>query len=92
MTEARNTERVIDVVNIEPRHRHQIIFKLIEHLDPDDSLQLVVDHDPQRLRFLLDFQYGSEYGWTYLQQGPDTWRVRLRRLQAETGLQQTNVG
>jgi uncharacterized protein (DUF2249 family) len=91
MMESAAHERVIHVAEIEPRHRHQIIFRLFEHLVPDDSLQLVVDHDPQRLRFLLDFQYGPGCGWTYLRQGPDIWRVRLRHLRTETGLQQTNA-
>lgn len=41
-------ERVIKVMDIDPRHRHGIIFQLFDHLDPESSLQLVVDHDPNR--------------------------------------------
>jgi uncharacterized protein (DUF2249 family) len=76
MTET--TERVIDVAEIEPRLRHGIIVQLFKHLEPGQSLQIVVDHDPQRLRFNLDFSFGALCEWQYLEQGPDVWRVRLR--------------
>ena len=42
-------ERVINVRDIDPRHRHGIISQLFDHLDPESSLQLVVDHDPRPL-------------------------------------------
>lgn len=48
------TERVVRVADINPRHRHVIIFQLFEHLAPGNSLQLVVDHDPKPLRFQLE--------------------------------------
>jgi uncharacterized protein (DUF2249 family) len=80
MLDVKVIERVIEVCDIEPRLRHQIIFQLFEHLHQESSLQLVVDHDPQRLRFQLETQYGSRCDWSYLERGPDIWRVRLRHL------------
>lgn len=90
----RNTERVIDIAEIEPRVRHQIVLRLFEQLGPDDSLQLVIDHDPQRLRFLLDLQYGPGCAWSYLEQGPHVWRVRLRHaaIAAPTEAEDANAG
>jgi hypothetical protein len=38
MTEAGQTERLIDVVDIEPGLRHLIIHRLFEYLGPDDNL------------------------------------------------------
>lgn len=73
-------ERVIKVADIDPRHRHAIIFRLFEHLTPDDALQLIVDHDPRPLRFQLEARHGARCGWSYLETGPDVWRVRLRLL------------
>jgi len=73
-------ERVINVRDIDPRHRHGIISQLFDHLDPDRSLQLVVDHDPRPLRYQLEARHGSRCNWSYLEQGPDVWRVRLRHL------------
>jgi uncharacterized protein (DUF2249 family) len=90
MTQTRNTERVIDVADIEPRFRHSMIGQLLKHLEPEHSLQIVVDHDPQRLRFYLDLAFGTLCDWSYrcpqrrsgLEQGPDVWRVRLRHRRA----------
>jgi len=80
MTGSDSDERVINVADIDPQHRHAILFRLFEHLAPDQSLQIVVDHDPRRLRLQLDAHFGSCCGWSYLEQGPDLWRVRLRLL------------
>ena len=49
-------ERVINVRDIDPRHRHAILSQLFDHLDPESSLQLVVDHDPRPLRYQLEAQ------------------------------------
>jgi uncharacterized protein (DUF2249 family) len=71
-------ERVIDVRELNPRIRHTIIFQLFEHLGRDSALQLVADHAPEPLHRQLQARYGS-CGWTYLETGPDVWRVRLQR-------------
>lgn len=73
-------ERVINVRDIDPRHRHAILSQLFDHLDPESSLQLVVDHDPRPLRYQLEARHGSRCNWCYLEQGPEVWRVRLRHL------------
>ncbi len=85
MSEPNRTERVIDVADIDPKYRHAILFRLFEHLAPNDSLQIVVDHDPKRLRLQLEASHGSRCGWSYLEEGPDVWRVRLRLLDPPTG-------
>lgn len=83
------SERVIDVREIDPGHRHLIIFQLFEHLEPGSSLQLVVDHDPRRLRYQLEAKHGSRCRWTYLAQGPDLWRIRLHMIRH--GVQESGV-
>jgi len=59
-----------------------MIGQLLKHLEPEHSLQIVVDHDPQRLHFYLDLAFGTSCDWSYLEQGPDVWRVRLRHRRA----------
>jgi uncharacterized protein (DUF2249 family) len=86
MPEPNRNERVIKVADIEPRHRHTILFRLFEHLAPDDSLQIVIDHDPKPLRLQLEARHGARCNWSYLEKGPDIWRVRLRLLAAEGGV------
>ena len=71
-------ERIIDVREIEPRVRHTVIFQLFEHLDKTGCLQLIADHDPRPLRLQLEAKHGNRFCWTYLEQGPDVWRVRLQ--------------
>ncbi len=79
-TAGEDSELVVNVAEIDPRIRHTIIFQLFAHLAPDKSLQLVVDHNPRRLHLQLQAQFGARCAWAYLEEGPDLWRVRLRRL------------
>ena len=78
-TDVSGTERVIDVKDIDPQHRHMIILQLFEHLAAGDALQLIVDHDPKPLRYQLEAKHGSRCLWIYLEEGPDVWRVRLQQ-------------
>jgi len=72
-------ERVIDVREIHPRVRHTVILQLFEHLDDRGSLQVIADHDPKPLRLELESKHGTSCRWTYLEQGPEIWRVRLHQ-------------
>ena len=73
-------EQVVDVREIVPRLRHTVIFQLFENLDGQHALQLIADHDPRPLRVQLEANHGSRCRWTYLEEGPDRWRVRLQHL------------
>jgi uncharacterized protein (DUF2249 family) len=78
MSEANTAQdRTIDVREIEPRFRHGILLGLFEHLQPGHGLQLIVDHDPRPLHYQLESRHGDRCLWSYLEQGPDVWRVRL---------------
>lgn len=72
-------ERVIDVREINPHFRHTVVFQLFEDLKDMSSLQIIADHDPKPLRFQLEAKHGNRCRWSYLEQGPDLWRVRLQR-------------
>ncbi len=39
----------------------------------------LADHDPKLLRLQLEAKHGNRCRWTYLEQDPDRWRVRLHR-------------
>jgi uncharacterized protein (DUF2249 family) len=81
------SERVIDVRDIEPRFRHAIIFRLFENLMPDATLQLIAPHAPRPLHAQFEMRYGDGFRWTYLEEGPDVWRVRLEHVQAAADAQ-----
>ncbi|GLQ56611.1 DUF2249 domain-containing protein [Devosia nitrariae] len=67
-------------VRIVPRaERHPRIFVLAKSLAPGDAFVIVNDHDPVPLRYQLQVEYPGRFSWTYLEQGPEVWRVELCR-------------
>jgi len=72
----------IDVRAIIPRERHALIFSRFDALAPGQALELVNDHDPRPLRYQFDSRSPGQFEWTYLQAGPDLWRVRIAKRMA----------
>jgi|EndMetStandDraft_5_1072996.scaffolds.fasta_scaffold106190_2 uncharacterized protein (DUF2249 family) len=85
------SERVIDVRDIEPRFRHQIISRMFENLMPEAALQLIADHPPKPLRYQFEMRYGDRFRWTYLEEGPEIWRVRLEHVPAPSNAPQAQI-
>jgi uncharacterized protein (DUF2249 family) len=79
MSDANTDETVLDVRKLEPQQRHAIVQRLIDRLGRGRSLQLIADHNPRPLRGYFEMVYGDEAQWSYLEQGPAVWRVRLAR-------------
>lgn len=79
MKDRRTAERVVDVRDISPSVRHEVIAQLFRNLPPGGGLEVVNDHDPKRLRFEFEARFGDRFVWTYLEDGPDRWRVRISR-------------
>ncbi|MDP1649264.1 MAG: DUF2249 domain-containing protein [Rubrivivax sp.] len=67
----------IDIRAVAPRERHALIFTRFDALRPGQALQLVRDHDPQPLRYQLEDRSYGQFEWTYLEAGPDLWRVQI---------------
>ncbi len=70
----------LDVRVIPPREKHPTIHARLSELGAGDTLAIVNDHDPRPLRFELEADYPGVFGWEYLERGPETWRVEIRRL------------
>ena len=49
-------------------------------LAPGESFVLVNNHDPKPLRREFQATYPDQFGWDYLESGPDQWQVRIERL------------
>jgi uncharacterized protein (DUF2249 family) len=64
-----------------PAYRHKRIFELVHELPVGDSFLLVNDHDPKPLYYQLEAEYPRQFSWTYVERGPDVWRVEIRRQQ-----------
>ena len=70
----------VDVRTIAPRERHPLIFSTFRGLASGQSMELVNDHDPRPLYYQFNAELPGEFGWEYLEQGPDTWRVSITRV------------
>ena len=71
---------LIDVRTIAPRERHPLIFSTFDALQPGQALELVNDHDPKPLYYQFNAELPGQFEWTYLERGPETWRVAITRV------------
>ena len=72
-------ERLVDAREILPRVRHTVILQMFGLLAPGEGFRILNDHDPRRLYFEFQAQHGRGFEWTYLEQGPDEWKIRIGR-------------
>ncbi|MBX3092786.1 MAG: DUF2249 domain-containing protein [Cryobacterium sp.] len=76
---ADENEIVLDVRQIPHAIRHATIFGAIGAIAPGFSLDLVADHNPLPLLAQLDERNPGEFVVSYLEEGPDVWKLRLAR-------------
>ena len=76
---AHGSSAVLDVRDLAPRFRHPRIFETFEALRPGESFVLVNDHDPKPLHYQFQFERPSAFGWRYLEEGPEVWRVEITK-------------
>jgi len=70
----------IDVRAIAPRDRHPLLFQRFDALTPGQAYELVNDHDPKPLYYQFQAERPGQLDWTYLEEGPEVWRVRVGKL------------
>jgi uncharacterized protein (DUF2249 family) len=70
----------VDVRPIAPRERHPLIFTTFRGLKPGQAMELVNDHDPKPLYYQFQAELPGQFGWDYLESGPDTWRVAITKV------------
>lgn len=71
---------VVDVRQTPPAQRHPLIFGTFESLAPGEGFILVNDHDPKPLYYQFQAEHTGEFEWNYLEQGPVTWRVEIKKV------------
>ena len=71
----------IDVRSLVPAQRHRQIFELVNELAVGSSFVLVNDHDPKPLYYQLEAEHPRQVSWTYVERGPEVWRVEIGRQQ-----------
>ncbi len=72
----------LDVREIAPRERHPLIFSTFDQLTPGQAFRLVNDHDPKPLYYQFMAERPGQVAWEYVEQGPDTWQVRIGKTTA----------
>ncbi|MCW3473190.1 DUF2249 domain-containing protein [Limobrevibacterium gyesilva] len=75
-----STESIVDVRTLVPAQRHAKIFELVNGLAPGASFILVNDHDPKPLYYQLEAEYPKQFTWTYVERGPEVWRVAIGKI------------
>lgn len=76
---------VLNVTLIEPRLKHPTIFKHFDALKEGEAFQILNDHDPKPLYYQLLGERGNIFSWSYLQQGPQWWRVQIKKNDLQNG-------
>jgi uncharacterized protein (DUF2249 family) len=72
----------LDAQAIPPHARHATIFATFGQLATGQTLELVNSHDPKPLYFQFQNSVPGQFTWSYLEEGPVTWRVAITRTKA----------
>lgn len=76
---ATNLPIELDARVIPPRDKHPTIFRTFDALKSGQSMILINDHDPRPLRYQLAAERPDSFNWTYQEEGPTVWRVKIDR-------------
>ncbi|MDE2229639.1 MAG: DUF2249 domain-containing protein [Alphaproteobacteria bacterium] len=69
----------LDVRALPPPQRHALIFATCGTLPVGNAVILVNDHDPKPLYYQFEAERPGQFGWEYVESGPEVWRVRITR-------------
>jgi regulator of cell morphogenesis and NO signaling len=75
----------LNVTLIEPKLKHPTIFQHFDALKPGEAFKIFNDHDPKPLYYQLIGERGNIFTWTYLEKGPQWWKVMIKKLDLEKG-------
>ena len=73
------------VPDLQPALNHPTIFRKFDSLEEGASFVIVNDHDPKPLYYQLLAERGSIFTWEYLEQGPEVWKVHIRKNEVVKG-------
>jgi uncharacterized protein (DUF2249 family) len=70
----------MDVQSIPHAIRHAAIFGAVNALRPRAALIISANHNPIPLLTQLEARYGDAYTASYLEKGPERWRIVIRNM------------
>ncbi|MBI4573980.1 MAG: DUF2249 domain-containing protein [candidate division NC10 bacterium] len=68
--------------------KHSTIFRTFEALAVGEAMLLVNDHDPKPLYYQFAAERTGQFEWLCLENGPEVWRVEIRRVAPAAATQQ----
>lgn len=70
---------VLDARTIPHAIRHAAVFGALDAVMPGFALDVIEPHDPQRMLAELQHSQPDTFDVSYIERGPEFWRVRFRR-------------
>jgi len=70
----------VDARIYEPKRKHPVIFETFDRLQPGQQMELTNDHDPRPLQYQFMMERPQQFNWEYLEEGPDVWRVAIKKV------------
>lgn len=70
----------VNATEYPPHLKHKVIFETFDKLQPSEAMLLVNDHDPRPLRYQFESTRSGLFAWEYLEQGPETFQVKISRI------------
>jgi len=74
------TEKELDVRPLRKPDKHPRVFATYDSLPVGEAFVLINNHDPRHLRDEFDTDQPNSFGWEYVEQGPEVWRIRISKL------------
>lgn len=70
----------LDIRPVPVREKHPTIFKTFDELKNGQIFQLINDHDPMPLYYQFSAERPEQFGWEYVERGPEVWRVNISKV------------
>jgi len=75
----------LDLRAVPRPNRHPLVFATFDALAVGESFELVNDHDPIPLSRQMDAMRPGQATWSYLERGPEVFRIRVLRVAPLSG-------
>lgn len=70
----------VDARQLPPQERQRSVFDALARLGTGQTMELINDDILSPLYRQLQVELPGDFGWFYLEHGPETWRVAITRL------------
>ena len=74
--------QILDLRDLACPQRRARVFQTFDALDVGEGFEFVNDHAPTSLYHKFCQLYPNQFSWEYVEQGPEVWRLIIRRSAA----------